>query len=753
MPSIVTCNSGALGMRQVVRLSRKYFIGWCTACTLIGGQASAAPEPMPIRPAQGEHATTNPPAFTWPWRKGPFNVEIESANGSRIVRQTNRNWLTLDQPLPLGRFRWRWQEQGTAPSPWLDFHVDGNAASFPVPEVSVLRERASRRPHPRSVSVDALRRQASIKVVDKVRLDVGRWRAERLPAELPVPESTVPAAVLNELHVKNRGLVFGEEYRVLSAAWLWLATGDVAALTEAKRRALHVASWSAQGMTGFKHHDQAGRSVAWMLALAYDWLHDQLNAAERTALLNAIRPRLEDMLGRGRFGIDGSRQLDRNPFDSHGMTAAARSAVICSVLVGKDDLYDHCFRDVLPRYLAWPIPWGETGGFSNGTAYAQWGMLDTYLPVMFLLGQALEMDVIRHPWMRGYEQFLAYFLPPGAPTGLFGDETEKRFADVWATQAKAYAAHLPSPLAVWYARNQFGENPAHLALLLAPARDWNATPGALPAGTPHAVHLKDIGWVAMHSDLSDRARTSVYFKASPYGSYNHSHADQNGFIVHARGRALAIDSGYYDYYGSPHWKAWYKQTRAHNAITFDGGQGQSHDTMEAKGRITRFEQHANYEITTGDATEAYGGALTRAGRSLVYLRPDTVLVHDSLASSTPRTWEWNLHALSRMKEKGARALEIEQDGVRLCVNVLDAPDGAFFQDDKFSEPPQGNYAAQWHARYVSNDKSKQAQFVVLLDIECKKPAIALTKSKGGITVSVDSTTVDINSNGIPTVKQ
>lgn len=589
--------------------------------------------------------------------------------------------------------------------------------------------------------------------VEKLRLDVDRWRTETLPLEIAVPDNALSATALSELHTRNRRLVFGEEHRILSAAWLWLTTRNPAALTEAKRRALHVAAWGAQGMTGFRHHDQAGRSVVWTLALAYDWLYDELNTAERTELLNAIKPRLEEMLGRGQFGIDGSRQLDRNPFDSHGVTAMARSAVICSVLAGKEDFYDRCFRDVVPRYMAWPTPWGRAGGFANGTAYAHWGVLDTYLPVMYLLGQVLGTDLMRHPWMLGYERFIAYFLPPGTPTGVFGDETEERFADVWATQAKAYAAHSPTPLAAWYARNQFGENPAHLALLLAPSQDWNAVPRAIPVGTPQAVHMEDIGWVAMHSDLSDRARTSIYFKSSPFGSYNHSHADQNGFVIHARGRALAIDSGYYDYYGSPHWKNWYKQTRAHNAITFDGGQGQLHDTLAAKGRITRFEHKADYDITTGDATEAYGGALTRAVRSLVYLRPGTLLVHDSLASITPRTWEWNLHALSRMKENGARALEIEQDGVRLCVSVLDAPDGAFSQHDKFSEDPQGNYSAQWHARYVSNEKSKLAQFIVLLGVECRKPAVALSKSKRAITVSIASRTVDINSNGIPEVRR
>jgi hypothetical protein len=535
-----------------------------------------------------------------------------------------------------------------------------------------------------------------------------------------------------------------EENRLLLAALLWRQTRQERFLTDARRRALNLAGWPPRGATGFFQNDLAAHSVAWTLALAYDWLYDWWSDEEKRRLLAAIEPRVEEMLSppveglpTGWAGLDWGRKLDRWPYDSHGAVTLARLAVICTALAGEDPLFDRCYEAVVPRYLARPIPWGGAdGGYANGTAYAQWDVLYTHFVVWDLLKNALGVDLWQTPWARGYGRFIAYFLPPGTPSGLFGDETEKRFADVWATQAEAYAAHLPSPLADWYARNQFGENAAHLALLLSPARDWNAIPGALPAGTPHAVHLEDIGWAAMHSDLGDRARTSVYFKSSPYGSYNHSHADQNSFVLHARGRALAIDSGYYDAYGSPHWEDWYKQTRAHNAITFDGGQGQMHDSMEAKGRITRFEHHADYDLTTGDAAQAYGGALSRALRSIVYLRPDTVLVYDDLASARPRTWEWNLHALSKMKEKGPGALEIEEDGVRLCVTMLKAPAGTFTQTDRFTRKPRGKYPAQWHARYTTSGKSRVARFLALLDVGCSGTHMEVLQKDGKLAVRV-----------------
>jgi hypothetical protein len=292
--------------------------------------------------------------------------------------------------------------------------------------------------------------------------------------------------------------------------------------------------------------------------------------------------------------------------------------------------------------------------------------------------------------------------------------------------AKAYANFAPSEFNRWFASQVTGDDPGRLELLLSP-RD-NATSSALPAGTPHSAVFASIGWAAMHSKLDDPARASVYFKSSPYGSYNHSHGDQNSFTVNYKGKRLAIDSGYYDDYRTAHWTNWYKTTRAHNAITFDGGQGQGFNEKEFSGLISQFNAAGNYDMVAGQAAKAYGGALTQATRAVVYLREtNTVVVYDVLASATARTWEWNIHALNQMNKLSDSKIAIANGDAAMCVEMLASPGVTFQQDSNFTSAPSGsNMPNQWHGRFVSKQKSTTAEFITVMRIgnDCSQTTVA-----------------------------
>ncbi len=704
--------------------------------------ASSRRSSAPVRPTDCATVEQTPPDFSWP-DHGPgarYEFRLTSPDGATRRRTTERNWIAWDEALAPGEYRWEVrllpQSGQSVAGRVRRFVVSAGATPFVVPDWTVLLLRASSTPRPRALPRD--RESFLAALAGDRREGLARLRAG-VESKLAQPVPAEPAA-----HPKDRwwAEVHHECWRTQNAALAWLATGKEAYLVDALRRALNLASWDPRGSTAYANHDQASREIAWTLALAYDWLSARLDGGHKRRLLGSLTVRVGDMYDEL---VRGRARVAVHPRDSHGNHTLTLLAAISAVLAGDVAEANDWLRDALPLAVHWTSPWGgEDGGFANGTAYAQWTTGQSLI-AWNILRWTVGVDLAQKAWVRNYARFIAYFLPPGTPAGAFGDGAELALHEEWARFGKAYTSFAPTPLGRWYASQLTGEDPMRPQLLLAPLGE--SRPAPYPRGTANAALFPSIGWAAMHSSLEDPARVSVYFKSSPYGSYNHSHADQNSFIVNVGGRRLAIDSGYYDGYKTPHWREWYKQTRAHNAITFDGGQGQVVFEDGGKlgpGAITGYDSTAGYDIASGDATAAYGGALKAAKRSLVYVRPHLILAHDMLASEQARQWEWNIHALHRMAVAGDRRVTIRNGEETLCVEMLAGPEVKFTQTDRFSAAPLGrNMPPQWHGAFVSRERSASTEFVALMRVGCTSDPVAVVPSPAGWRVELAGRTVTL----------
>ncbi len=700
-----------------------------------------------VWPADCATVQQTPPGFSWPdlSADAQYQVTLTYPDGHTRSNTAARNWINWDQVLPAGSYTWQVQATnatGTQQSRPRRFTVDAAAVAFLVPDWTALFDRATAKAHPRALP-DATTAQTMISQrqteLGMVISGVDSWLADPVPA---APSSWIAMMTDDECQ------------RTLNAALAWLVTWKEEYFADALRRALNLASWDPRGSTAYANVDEASREIAWTLALAYDWLYPRLDTDQRNALITAILARGSDMYN----DIIGSRaRVAIHPYDSHGNVTLTYLAALSAMLAGDVPEAQSWLRDALPLAIHWTSPWGaspwggEDGGFGNGSAYATWVTGDSLVP-WYTLRWTVAVDIAQKAWVRNYANFLAYFIPPGTPVGAFGDGAEQALTEAWARFGKAYTLFAPTPLGRWYASQLSGEDPRGFALLLAPPAD--TSPAPYPTGTPNAALFPSIGWTAMHSDLSDAARVSLYFKSSFFGSYNHSHADQNSFVINAGGKPLAIDSGYYDGYGTPHWWQWYKQTRAHNAITYDGGKGQV--VFEASGEhrfgaINRFEHQSAYDIVTGDAAQAYGGALTEAKRSMVYLRPNLILVYDRLASDTPRQWEWNIHALNAMTVISDQNVSIHNDLQSLCVDMLAGPTMRFTQTNLFTAEPSGNLPPQWHGNFSSVDLLGTAEFIALLNVGCTPTTASASKADGVWTVPVGDKVISIAASGAITV--
>ncbi len=660
----------------------------------------------PVRPADCSTVTQSPPEFSWPPQSGEntYTVTLTLPGGKSETRKTSANWILWDQPLPPGAYTWRVTSSGASEQKGEPraFVIAPDAVAFTMPTPAALYARAVATPRPRTWSTDSTR-------------PLGAARAERaggyskllreVDDKMPAPVQPEPmSGSINS----NYDDTTAEQKRTLNSALAWATTRQKRYGADATRRLLAQAAWNTEGTLSYKTNDMGSRNVAWTLALGYDWLHDYLDDGQKKVIREAIRVRVKPM-------YEDMARLSGYPYDSHGNVTLTLVAAIGALMAGEFPEAERWVKETIPQAVAWTSPWGwRDGGFANGTSQMFWDT-GSNLPAWNVLRNVTGVDLGNKEWVRNHARFLAYFAPPGAPSGVFGDGHELALTEVSSRVAKALARFAPTPIGRWYAASLQGEDDSRLELLLAPRKD--SGPAPLPPGTPDSAYFPSVGWVAMHSKLADPMRTSVYFKSSPYGSYNHSHSDQNGFVIHHMGQRLLASSGSYDGYQTPHWKEWYKQTRAANAITFDGGQGQGFNDRKFSGEITRFATFSTHDYAVGRAEAAYGGALTKALRAVVYMRPNLVVIYDSLASATPRTWEWNFHTPGRMVSKGERMVHVRNGKAQACIERVAGPDTTFRGDDRYTAEPQGrSEIRELHGVFSTTQKSTSADFVTLVRI-------------------------------------
>lgn len=695
------------------------------------------PDPlaMPFRPSHKMTCQQNPPDFSWPHIIGAERYHLQVSadpDGAKVAAQHDgleENFHNFSSAFEPGL--WFWRVRFMAAGNWSGwttprrFRISRDAWPFPVPSVDVLQARIPT-DHPRiwttRASLAAFRHRAHgprqqwfASIESRVRRDLDL----ELPTEptFDVERKGAITAAWKAAHDQLRGKGEAAAERLYRTAFVYLVTGDKTIGQAAVAQLCNLASWDPEGATGYATHDQVHRAITWKSAVAYDWCCELLSIDQAKTTLDMIRARTATMFEQ----LAVQRPLKRRPYDSHGWTAFGYMGVVAIATLHDLPEADTWFREIVPTYINLLPPWGdEDGGWCQGTAYWQYSQGSNKVFMDALL-YASGLDLYAKAYSRNSGTFPLYTLPHGSPRAHFGDGNRHRPSG-YHTQHYARLAQMhQNPILQW-AKEAVGAEPGSgLSAYFSGADELPARP---PVELPPARWFRDIGWVCMHSDLLDPERISFYFKASPMGSFNHSHADQNSFVLNAFGEALAIDSGYYDWYGSPFDKTYTRQTLAHNAITHGEGAGQRIFDIAARGRVNGFVTHPVFDACTGDATEAYGGTLSRAVRHVIYLRPATFVVIDDLAVSSgvsPLPFAWWIHGLSDITidadEQGAT---IEQGRARLAVRIHGPRRMAGHRRDQFIGPrnaypagqdpvpirPQGrgaNWPEQCHAWFTTPD--------------------------------------------------
>jgi len=691
-----------------------------------------APLMIPTRPEDGAIVTMNPPDMTWTPQSEAVQYRLELAPDRRFPPSStirvdlSRHYYRHHSVLEPGVWYWRFrfETRDGRRSGWSRvrrFLVQKDAAACPLPPVDELMQR--RRPHPRTFDRAACRARllqgeglhAWRRFLAGVDAALGKPpRPEPEKKDFPdTPEGRAQRAAYTMGPVNRATMT--NTHRMLNAAFAYFVTGARKYAQDAARIAAFLAGWDLNGATGYRYQDQSFRDIAWKLAVTWDLAGDAMTPQQRRRVLAAIRDRTR-VLYRD-FALD-AHPIDQWPFDSHGMTSLGFLAIIAACALGDIPEAEDWFRFVVPAYLILFPPWGgEDGGWSQGVNYWKWSCTSA-MQALDILRNAVGAPAYEKSWCRNNGWFKLYFHPPFCPRAHFGDDNLGRPGGSDKLNMAHWAGLYRNPYFQWY-QQQIHET-------LAPTAPWRLLwpdPGVQPkppADIPLGRWNRDVGWVAMHSDLCDPEEIYLLFKSSWYGSFNHSHADQNHFVLYAFGEPLIIDAGYYDYYGSPHHYGFTVTTRAHNALLIDG-RGQRSRDITARGRILDWFDGPGFSWTVGDAAQAYSPPPERMTRTVLFAARRFFVIADAVDVAKPVQVQWLLHSLSEPllpPENAGGMLRIARGKARLACDVRAAgTELTWRKTDRFPSPPvwrRANAPKQWHVTAETRSPQRRVRIASVL---------------------------------------
>ena len=448
----------------------------------------------------------------------------------------------------------------------------------------------------------------------------------------------------------------------------------------------HVSRWDIHGETKYENQDQAFREILYGTAIAYDLANEALTQDQKAIVLEMLGERMT-ILEHPTAGLqDSPDKVPLNPYMSHGFSSTTVLLVASIATLGELEIADFIWGKYLPLWLAIAPPWGwEDGAWANGTDYARWGELtDTLL--VYTLDKYGVAAVSNKAYFKNHFKYILYLI--GTTAGCpFGDGDNKgKFDGNYAMYNHFLYKFCGIPYAEWMnnATNVRGNNEFATYLISGIERE---APRA-PTNLPNSTVFKDVGLAALHSELSDfDGRVSLYFRSSRYGSYNHSHANNNGFAIVAYGEDITGDTGYYDYYGSEYYMYYYQASHSHNCLTMDNGWGQIQSQMDRDhGEITGYLTHPDFDLVSGSAYEGYNyhmtskwghctdhlGLVDKYDRHIIYIRPDKYIVVDDInkANGEPSPYEFWLNSYGKIKMyKDKTGVEITKGNVALDAKV------------------------------------------------------------------------------------
>lgn len=700
----------------------------------------------PYSPADGQVVEVNPPPFIWvpAGKEAVYALQLSRwedfpERGTLTFRGLRRSVFVPHATLPSGQWFWRYgveTPQGVVYGRPRPFTIPEDARPFPFPDFDEVIRRLPKE-RPRLFFPGERLQQVRAWTRGELKEALGRLlrSCEAVLGEELVPEPPLPKSGPEQVRIMRTTRPPMDAMERCALAYL--LTGEKRFGVEAKRRLLHFFSWDPEGPTGLFGYDEPAMWMMMRGVRAYDWTYDLFTPEERAFIEPKMKVRARQFLT-----LLQRRPFESNPYESHAGRLPG--------FLGETAL---CFAHEWPEAKEWleyatllyftsyPAWGGDDGGWQEGPSY--WGAYMGFaLHFVVALRAATGVDLMQKPFFRNTPYYALYTATPYHEHMPFGDGHTGSPKGLGLVMY-AFSTLTGNPYFRWYAE-EAGFRPGGDVLSLA---TYDPTLKARsPRALPQARHFPAVGLVSMHTALGNKEEDiSFLLRSSPYGSVSHGHADQNAFVIEAFGRGLAIATGYYPWYGSPHHHHWTRATKAVNSLLVNG-EGQVRRSWEAKGEITAFhpakpDAPSSYDYAEGEAAPAYGGLLTRFRRRVVHVRPGIFVMEDDVEAPKPSTFQWLLHAYERMQvDEGRGVVRIQRTPAAMEVHLLLPQEVIFSQTDQYDPPPElERWEKAWHLTVSTTQPSRTVRFLSVflphrIGQEATLPRVEFLQGQGAVGV-------------------
>ena len=684
---------------------------------------------FPPTPADGSVVKVDPPSFALlpprGWKPGVCTFTLEYARTADFKNAERVTGLDRCMYIPkklFGPGKWFWRygvetAKGVVWSKTRQFTVAKDAQNDLWPDLDTAIARIPKK-HPRLYvtpdMVPEIRRRAQSGPLKAVVDEMKAWMDAKAIGKPLIPEppylpKNVSATERLKVYTKIFTTTRPDQHKMNICALLYLLTGDKKYGEEARRRIKYFfVDWDPEGPTSLYNNDEPAMWIMRWGVCAYDWTWDVFTPEERAQIERSIAIRAKQ-----NYDVLRRKPMDSNPYESHanGYLMILGEAAI-ELLPEHPEMKEYLDYSLTIFRTAAPTYGTPDGGWNEGSGYWCY-TIDRMLRFVAVNQKALGIDLMKKPFFRntGYYPMIGW--PAKSRQTSFGDGAVPRLQ-----------ADMLRICAALTGNADFLKPARDIQMTKLPMSIWAAVidgfdPPATDVGRlPKAWLFEGIGFVAMRTDLRDFDNdVGLLFQCNPFGSVSHHHNSQNCFMIEAYGEPLAISSGYYDFYSSPHHGGWTRETKARNGITYDGGRGQIRGG-QAAGRITRFETGPDFDIAVGDAKNAYPG-FVRAERTVVHVRPGFFVLHDRCEAKTEHVFEYNLHAFKpgELDEK-SQTITLKMPKAELQVRFFASAPWKFRSFDKFPIAPQRakpeQRPEQWHAVASAPEKAKSLDLVTVL---------------------------------------